>query len=277
MTGETHIPAHELDEPDPERELRIAESGLAANLEHIREVETNLGVAFDYAYKAFGYHVVLGRPKQATIAALRRVSELGVALFRRGVCGPQQWVDLAIAGKTISVRGGVTRYTSAWRWIDAIGAAVTLRDEGAVASLVDFDTRSFEATPHAYLPAYIEGLKLLLEAHDDASTRLAEALQLLRSLNGASEKTLRVDAPTIEVTQAIAAGDEAGFNAALARALTAYKTVYSRQDVNYLPERMVPLHYVGLCALATGRGFECRVSSGYLPDWLVAGELPEEE
>lgn len=276
MTGETHIDAHELDEPDPERELRFAQSGIATNLDNLRELETNLGVAFDYAYKALGFHVVLDRPHAQTLGALRSVVELGVALFRRGGCGPQQQVALVIRGKTTSVPGGVTEYTSATRWIDAMGAAVAARDEAAVASLVEFDPRSFEATPHAYLPAYVEGLGALLEARDDAAPKLAEALALLRGLPNPSEHTLRIDAPTIEVTQAIALGDEEAFNTGLARALEAYKTVYSRHDVNYLPEKMLPLRYLGLCALATGRGFHCRVTSGYLPSWLVTGDLPEE-
>lgn len=272
-----NIPAHHLEHPDPEGELLLTEELVTLAVEGIHQNRNNLGAGYDDTLRILGYRVALGKPKADIVAALRSIVEFGCALFRRGSSGPEVTVTLSLQGTRVEIPGGVDTYNSAPRWLYAAGAALVLRDEAALDSLCSFDPRAFEGDYDDYYDAHARALMALHRGEPTVGELLDAALHAAEEATIYPELGRRVAAPCIRVAQAVLAGDAAAYDARLAEGLTWYRTVYQRPDFNHEASNLLPLRYLGLCALAHDRGLACTVRSDYIPAWLVEGRLGEGE
>lgn len=273
MSNDVEVPAHDLDFPDAQGELDFMKEMVGQVASHIHEVKTNLGADFDFAMQLLGFAVALQRPAAEIVEAVRSVAEIGVALFQRGSVGPDVTVTLSLAGTTVDVPGGVSYYNSAPRWLRAMGAAMALRDRAAIESLSRFDSGNFEGEYDAHHDTFARAL-IALDRNDAAvGELLATAHREAQSAKVAPELARRIDVPLIDLTQAIVAGDAAEVQHHLVEGLTWYRTIHQRKGASHQAQAMVPLRFVGLCALAHDRGLPVRVRSPYLPPFLVDGKL----
>lgn len=273
MSNDVEVPTHELDFPDAQAELEFMKEMVGEVASHIHKVKTNLGADFDYATRLLGFAAALQRPPAEVVDAVRSIAEIGVALFQRGSVGPDVTVTLSLAGTTVDVPGGVSYYNSAPRWLKAMGAAMALRDRAAIESLSRFDPGNFEGDYDPHHDTFARALVAL--CHDDAAAPelLATAHREAQAAKLFPELARRIDVPLVELAQAIVAGDADALHQHLVDGLTWYRTIHQRKGAAHHAQAMVPLRFVGLCALAHDRGLPVRVRSGYLPPCLVDGKL----
>lgn len=272
MTTIVDVAAHQLVDPDPEGELALMEEMVASVVTTIHKVATNLGSKFDHARRMLGFRVALGRPAADIVAALRSVCEIGVALFQRGMVGPDATVTLSLAGTTVEVPGGVTNYTSAPRWADTFAIALVLRDQAALDSLCSFDAGSFEGRYDAYQVTWVRAM-IAMHRGGDAGALLATAREEADAAKVFPEIGRRIGVPMIAVAQVLLDDDPEAFNHRLAEALDWYRTIHERPDFSHEAAEVLPLRVLGLSALAHDRGIPVRVRSGYLPPWLIDGSF----
>ena len=265
------VPAHVLNDPEPEGELEFVEELLADAVKNIPKVRTNLGSSFADAQRLLGFRCALGRPQAEIVDALEAVVDFGVALFQRGEVGSDVMVTLSIRGCTVDVSGGVTEHNSAPRWIAAVSAAMVVRDSAALERLCRFDPEAFEGDYDNYFDEHSRALWALHQREGDVPALLERAVAAAEQATIVPELGQRVAAPCIRVLQAVLAGDEAAYGERLVEGLTSYRTVYQRPDYNHEATNAVPLRYLGVCALAHDRGMACPVRSNYVPSWLVDG------
>jgi len=273
MNADTEIAAHELDYPDLEGALEGIEEILPIALENVATVPDNLGAAFDYARQRLGFRTALERPPADIIEALRTIVELGVALFRRGSFGPDTTVTLSIGGACIDVAGGISYYNSAPRWADAVGAAMSLRDEQSLARLCEFDVRSFEGSYDDYMNDYARAVIAFVTKADDAAALFERMADSAAHAKKFPERGRRLGVPLAKVAQAVIRGDEDTFDVQLAEGLIWYSTLHSRAPEKHEAGLVVPLQFLGWAARAHDLGLAVRVRSGYLPPWLVDGSF----
>lgn len=276
MTNDTEIPAHEFDYPDLEGALGRIEDVLPIAIENIASIPDNLGAAFDYARQRLGFRTVLERPPSEIVQALRSVVELGVALFQRGSVGPDVTVTLSIGGACIDVAGVNSYYNSAPRWADAVGAAMTLRDDSSLAQLCKFDVRSFGGSYDDYENIYAQAVIAFVTQTGDANALFEQTAASAALAKKFPERGRRLGVPLAKVAQAVVRDDEAAFNEHLAQGLEWYRTLHSRAPANHDAAAIVPLRYLGWSARAHDRGLAVRVRSAYLPAWLVDGSLRDD-
>lgn len=271
MSDDVEVPAHELDFPDAEGELEFVKEMVGEVASHIHKVKTNLGADFDFAMQLLGFAAALQRPPVEIVDAARSVAEIGVALFRRGSVGPGVTVTLSLAGTTVEVQGGVSYYNSAPRWLRAMGAAMALRDRAAIESLSRFNPENFEGEYDAHHNTFVRVLVALHRNDAAVGELLATARRDAQSAKLFPELARRIDVPLIALTQAIVAGNAGEIRQHLVDGLTWYRTIHQRKGASHHAQSMVPLPFVGLCALARDRGLPVSVRSGYLPPCLVDG------
>ncbi len=277
MTTDTEIPTHELDYPDLEGSLAGIEDILPIALENLAAIPDNLGSAFDYARQRLGFRTALRRPPTAIVEALRSIVELGVALFQRGSFGPDTIVTLTIGGASIDVAGGSSHYDSAPRWADAVGAAMSLRDEAALARLCEFDLRSFQGNYADYFNTYARAVIAWVNERDDVDALLEQMATAASSTKKFPERGRRLGVPLANLARAVVCGDEAAFNQHLAEGLTWYRTLHSRAPDKHEAALVVPLQFLGWAARAHDLGLACRVRSDYLPAWLVSSAARDDQ
>lgn len=269
------ITTHELDDPDPEDELDLLEEVIPLEIANIPKVTTNLGSAFGGSQQQLGYRVVLGRSREEIVAGLRLICDLGVALFQRGSVGPDVTVTLSIAGTVVEVVGGVSSYNSAPRWARAVGAAMTLRDRAALESLCSFDVGSFEGSYDAYHDLYAQAVIAFVHGRGAVETLLEQAAASADHATVFPERGRRLGVPLIAVARAVMLMDAEAFNPRLAEGLEWYRTLHRRAPDNHDAAAVIPLQYLGWCALAHDRGVASEIESGYIPSWLVDGSFRE--
>jgi len=273
MTTDTEIPAHELDDPDPEAALEQIEEVLPILIENLATIPDNLGAAFDYARQRLGFRTALKRPPAEIVEALQLVVELGVALFQRGSVGPDETVTLSIGGESIEVQGHNSYYNSAPRWADAVGAAMALRDEQSLARLCEFDVRSFQGSYDDHWNLYAQAVIAFVNQTGDAEALLEQMASSAANAKRFPERGRRLGVPLARLAQAVVRGDEQAVNEHLAEGLRWYRTLHSRAPEKHEAGLVVPLPYLGWCARAIDRGLSCEVRSDYLPPWLVNGSF----
>lgn len=267
------VSAHEVDFPDARDEAEDLGDLIAIELDNLAKVPDNLGAAFDHALALLGLRFALGSPNQQSLAALRLVCDIGVALFQRARVERNQRVSLSIAGTSYEVPGGNSYYNSAPRWGLAVGAAMTLRDARALEDLCRFEARGFGGSYDAFHDRYAEAVMAFV-AGQDCSALLDAATVAAERAEAFPERGLRLGVPLLRVVRAVVQDDAAAYNERLADALTWYRTLYNRPPDKQDASGVVPLRYLGWCALAYDRGLSCTVKSDYLPTWLVEGALP---
>lgn len=276
MTTDTEIPTHEFDHPDPVGGLEQVEEVLPIAIENISRIPDNLGAAFDYARERLGLRTALERPPADIVEALRTVVELGVALFQRGSVGPDVTVTLSLDGACFEVPGHNSYYNSAPRWADAVGAAMALSDEQALARLTEFDVRSLAGSYDDYWNAYAQAVIAFVIQTGDAEALFEQTAASAANAKKFAERGRRLGVPLARLAQAVVRGDEQAFNEHLADSLSWYRTLHSRAPDKHEAALVMPLAYLGWCARAHDRGLECRVRSGYLPEWLVDGSFRDD-
>jgi hypothetical protein len=276
VTTEAKIPAHELDDPDPARELAVIRDLLRLGIENLPRVSGNLGSAFDDARSLLGLQTTIERPAAEIVEALRSIVELGVALFQRGSFGPDTTVTLSIGGARIDVAGGTSYYNSAPRWADAVGAAMTVRDQDSLARLCEFDVRSFEGSYDEYMNVYARAVIASVKNTGDADALFEQMADSAAHANKFPERGRRLGVPLANLARAVVRGDEASFNEHLAEGLKWYRTLHSRAPDNQEASLVVPLQFLGWTARAHDLGLVCRVRSDYLPPWLVDGSFRDD-
>lgn len=264
------VEAHSLVDPDPEGELEFLEELLSDFEEYAARVRPSLGGYFRDAQRALGYRFALGHSREAILASLRDVVDFGTALFRRAEYCPADMVEIVIRGTKLELPGGLTdRATSAPAWIATTSAALTLRDAAALESLLRFDQRAVEGDYDGYFDDYVAALRSWLRGDGDTRERLARALTATANARIYPVLALHVGAPLVRVAQAIFERDQAGYAELLYAGLVSYRELYETPAFSHEASNVVPLRYLGLCAMASDRGLECPVDSGYLPEWLV--------
>ena len=266
------VEAHELVWPEPERELAMLERLLAKAPSRVGRKPTNLGAAFDRSCKVLGFRVSLGHGPREITQALRAVVELGVALFHRGGFRPDETVSITLRGQLVQVAGGVTYYTSAPRWAKAVGAAMVVRDQPALRSLCSFDAGDFEGEYDGYHDHFARAVMASVRGEDPAEL-VAQAEAAARAAQVFPDRAERLGLPLLAVARAVLLGETEGYDERLADALRGYQGVHTQAPDNASPADVVPLECLGLVARAHDDGLPCRVTSGYLPRWLVEGEL----
>lgn len=268
------LEAHSLVDPDPESELEFLEELLSDFEEFAAKVRPSLGGYFLDAQRALGYRFALNHSRTAILASLRDVVDFGVALFRRAEFCPADIVTVEIRGSQLELAGGLTATaTSAPAWIAATSAALTLRDSAAIESLLRFRQDAVEGDYDDHFDEYAAALRSWLLGGTDTRERLAKALMATRRARIYPLLAERVAAPLVRVAQAVLDGDRASYQARLTTALVSYRELYETPAFSYEASNVVPLRYLGLCAMAHDLGLECPVESRYLPEWLVTGTL----
>ncbi|MFV8753819.1 immunity 49 family protein [Nannocystaceae bacterium ST9] len=273
MSNDVEVPAHELDFPDAQGEFEFTKKLVGQVASHIHKVTTNLGADFDFAMDLLGFAAALQRPAVEVVEAARSVAEIGVALFQRGSVGPDVTVTLSLAGTTVDVQGGVNYYNSAPRWLRAMGAAMALRDRAAIESLSRFDPGDFEGKYDPHHDMFVRALVALHRNDAAVGELLATAQREAQSAKLFPELARRIDMPLIGLAQAIVAGNADHIQQHLVEGLTWYRAIHQRKGASHYAQAMVPLRFVGLCALAHDRGLPVHVRSRYLPSCLVDGNL----
>lgn len=268
------IPTHQLRVLDPERVLRRTEKLIAASLENLAHVPDNLGAAFDDAKALLGLRRALARTDEDAFEALQLIRDLGVALFQRAGVDRRDNVTLRIAGADYEVPGGNSYRNSGPRWGDAVGAAMTLRDEQALERLCAFDTRFWGGSYDEYHDRYAQAIMAYVSGTGDWSERLAVATLLAENAEHFRERGRRLGVPIIALAGAVMAGDKGVFNQQLGDGLTWYRKLFNRKPDNADAGGVIPLRYLGWCARAHDAGFPIEVESDYIPAWMVRGTFP---
>jgi len=269
MTKE--VQAHQLVDPDPSGELEFIEELLDETLETVGIMQDNLGADFHRTLRLLGYRVHLQRQNADIQAALESIAEYGVAHFERGRVGPDTRVSVRLCGQVVSLPGGVTTYHTASRWLDAVGAALCLRDSGALASLAKFKVIDFRGEYDEYLDHLVRALTKYICGEPGVDKYLAQAQSAIASAGVFPERAKRLGAPTIAVAKSVLTNSGEAFNERLADGLAGYRTLHKRSKHNHEAQSVIPLLYLGLTALAHDQGIGIDVASAYLPAWIVEG------
>ena len=242
-----------------------------ASVAHISSLHDNCGASFDHATALVGLRSALGAPADHVAEAVTWVRDVGVALFRRGMLEREDHVTASIAGRAVDVPGGPSYWNSAPRWADAVGAALSLRDEDALVQLCAFPADGFLGSYARYHDTYARAVMAALAGDLSGRDLFLESVEQAERADTFPIRGRLYGAPLARLALAVLAGDQAEYTVRLTEGLEAFATLYGQGQDRQDPRGVVPLRYVGWCARAHDAGLTLEVESDYLPPYLVEG------
>ncbi|MGP3683290.1 Imm49 family immunity protein [Streptomyces sp. IBSNAI002] len=203
----------------------------------------------------------------AQLATLRLASQMGAALFRIALAGPDSEAEVAIGGRTLRypAKRGAEAGAGYWQTAAAFALITGVREDLAPLVLTG---PAFARPDGSAFTAY----RVALHAYLTGTEPEAAAERALHEAERAKDWGFAMP-PAVLLSQLVE-GDEESFNLALADALEAHRAYYEVADRADHPEVSVNLDVLALACHARRRGWAIRVESPYLPPYLLRAAEP---
>lgn len=234
------------------------------------------GVLLDRFIEAAVLAELVGKPRDVAVSCLNAALDAGMAAFRLAAgTGP---VTVSIAGRDhVLAATGATDLIHPATWQHLFGLALALRRKDAADAICAFDVdvmRTSEARVDDFRYDVVTAMQQFWCGGNwrAAAERVYETSQP-KFTRVAGRDYVDVDVTQVKMLEPLDARDDAAFDAALAASLEAHKLYWSGKQWSGRIIGLIAMTPVGLAALAHDRGLATGVRSGYIPDWLVRGEL----
>ncbi|GAA3386961.1 immunity 49 family protein [Streptomyces roseoviridis] len=208
-----------------------------------------------------------GEGTDAQLATVRRISQMGAALFRIALAEPDTEVEVTIDGRELRYRAARDRKADAHQWHRATAFALITGAREDLAPLV-LSGPAIAGPDGSAFSAYREALHAYLKGTDPE----AAAQRALQRAEQAKDWGFAMP-PAVLLSQLVE-GDEESFNLALADALETHRAHYQVADRDGDPDSAVDLDSLALACHARRRGWTIRVESPYLPQSILRTAQP---
>jgi hypothetical protein len=168
-------------------------------------------------------------------------------------------------------------WVNAGSWVYALDMAIIARDREAIQWLLEFpEERMRNATiiDNEYDFLFVDFLKAFFSGGKDQGRKLLAAYKatdpkLLHE--EVIDTALKLHVPVMDLWASFLSNNEEEFNQRLEKALLLEREFSSDHPMNTFSLISYPL--TAMVALAHDKGWKVRVTSGYMPDWMIKGEL----
>ncbi|MFG2675727.1 Imm49 family immunity protein [Streptomyces sp. NPDC048445] len=208
-----------------------------------------------------------GDVTDAQLAALRLASRIGAALFRIALGEPDTEVEVTIDGRTLHYPAERGEKAGAGIWQRATAFALITGAREDLAPLV-LTGPAFVRREDSAFTAYREALHAYLKGAEPEA-----AAQRALQQDGQAKDWGFAMPPAVLLSQLVE-GDAESFNLALADALEAHRAYHQVADRAGDPDASVNLDVLALACHARRRGWDIRVESPYLPNYLLQAAEP---
>ncbi len=270
------IEPHQSTYPDPDEEL---EDRLGALGRMPRTLQRNpiaagslCGSLIDGAAAA----IETGRDRGVAVSLMRGAMEAGIAAFR--MADADETAEVTVGGQRLTLPAtGPTGATHPLTWLDAFGLTLALRSPEDTTYLCSLDVELLRGSV-TMVDDFRYEIVVAMQAFwlgRNWRRAVTEALELSQPehTSVAGGEYVEVETSMLAMLPAPEARDAAAFDEALAGSLEAHKRYWSAKRWSRSLRGLLAVTPLGLAALAHDRGMPVGVESGYIPDWIVQGEL----
>lgn len=218
----------------------------------------------------------LEKPRALVLDFLTAALDLGCAAFR--LAGVEGTVTIPIDGQQLALAAtGPTDNTTPAMWLRVFGLSLALRRPDATVALCAVDVDILRRSPTQVDDFRYEVVSAMQDFALGRNWRAAAARAVERAqpqhTRVAGREYVEVELSEVKMLEPLDARDAAAFDRAFAAALEAHKAYWgSKQWIGHAIGR-IAVTPLGLAALAHDRGLAFDLESGYVPAWLVRGEL----
>ncbi|MFI9817839.1 immunity 49 family protein [Saccharothrix variisporea] len=264
------------------RAIRQLAEDVAEGVEKVQRYSDALNLQFLAAQSLLGHRTVVD-PRGAereTWLALRTALDTGAAVFTVAAAEKGALVRVRLGDETVTASGtGPVYYSTAENWLTTLWLAVVARDQAVLDTLTAFplDVLRASGSEPAYLVDMVRLFQLFFRREDGVGAALGAALSgSTPGALGDGEERETADLlrfPQLTLVHYLLKDDaEAEFNDALAEALRAHNTYWSKtEERRASPVGYLALGPLALATIAQDAGTTIAVTSDYLPAALLDG------
>ncbi|UFS99185.1 immunity 49 family protein [Nocardia huaxiensis] len=197
---------------------------------------------------------------------LTRATEAAAQAFKLVTAPPGSMIAVTVEGRTTELPAGEVddSYASGSAYTHAVALAWTTRSAAALDILAR--VRRFRRESEEPPTGFAQAIRALVQGGD-----ARDALRAALEAPGSGDYAQYVEQPRTRLLERLVAGDHAGFDSALAEALTRYSTFYSSGSRSDQFDGQLNFEVLGLACRAADQGFPITVESDYLPRRVIEG------
>ncbi len=270
------VDVHQCDHADPDRRIDNRLARLARLAETIERNPIGAGGLCQSLTGAGAAAIARGRDRAVAVSLLRGAMEAGIAAFR--MADADETAEVTVGGQRLTLPAtGPTDYTHPLTWLDAFGLTLALRSPEDTTCLCSLDVELLRGSV-TMVDDFRYEIVVAMQAFwlgRNWRRAVTEALELSQPehTSVAGGEYVEVETSMLAMLPALEARDAAAFDEALAGSLEAHKRYWSAKRWSRSLRGLLAVTPLGLAALAHDRGMPVGVESGYIPDWIVQGEL----